>query len=73
MVSRQLSRTPATLLVFDPTDHCITSDLGTIKINFTGPGPRSTQGEAMAAVVTAASGYDLDYVWKRQAGGECGA
>src|SRR5229473_4990691 len=50
-------------------DRCIKNDLGQFKINFAGRGQDQHQeGEGMT-VVTAASGYDLGYVWKGQAQG----
>jgi hypothetical protein len=54
-------------LILSATDHCITNDHGTVKINFTGA------GGPLAVVVTAASGYDLGYVWKGQRQADGGA
>jgi len=47
-------------------DHCITNDHGQFKINRKG---QDQHGKVrVAVVVTAASGFDLGYVWKNQAG-----
>ena len=46
------------------TDHCITNDHGQLS-QLQGAGLREVR---MAVVVTAASGFDLGYVWKNQAG-----
>src|SRR5215475_8833673 len=55
------------MILFSPvtlsrTDHCITNDLGRSRSR---PGQH---GVRVAVVVTAASGFDLGYVWKNQAG-----
>jgi hypothetical protein len=48
-------------------DHCIYNDHGLFKINCKRSGSDIAEVR-VAVVVTAASGFDLGYVWKNQAG-----
>ena len=68
LLSAQLLRLLQSLIpVSTRTDHCITNDHGQFKINYRGVGPGIAEVR-VAVVVTAASGFDLGYVWKNQAG-----